>query len=133
MLKVFPEYENLFSIVFLTSSRLLLAHAVTAQEFANFDLGELTALLSAASQGRFDQEKAEAIQTVARQSIGIHFMADSVWIQMRCLLEQLDLLEAQRQEVDSMLEQLCNCHNILLLFQASAWLPVLPSSAKYAM
>ena len=131
--RVFPEYENLFSNVFLTSSRQLLAHAVTAQEFADFDMGELTALLSSASRGRFGQEKAEAIQTVARQSIGIHFMADSVRIQMRCLLEQLDLLEAQRQEVDSMLEQLCNCHNILPLFQASAWLPVLPSSAKYAM
>ena len=61
--RVFPEYENLFSNVFLTSSRQLLAHAVTAQEFADFDLGELTALLSSASRGRFGQEKAEAIQT----------------------------------------------------------------------
>ena len=86
--RVFPEYENLFSNVFLTSSRQLLAHAVTAQEFADFDMGELTALLSSASRGRFGQEKAEAIQTVARQSIGIHFMAHSVRIQMRCLLEQ---------------------------------------------
>lgn len=104
--RVFPEYENLFSNVFLTSSRQLLAHAVTAQEFADFDLGELTALLSSTSRGRFGQEKAEAIQAIARHSIGIHFLADSVRVQMRCLLEQLDLLEAQRMEVDLMLEQL---------------------------
>lgn len=104
--RVFPEYEKLFSNVFLTSSRQLLAQAVTAQEFADFDLGELTALLSSASRGRFGQEKAEAIQSVARQSIGVHFLADSVRIQMRCLLQQLDLLEAQRQEVDLMLEHL---------------------------
>ena len=90
----------------MTSSRQLLAQAVTAQEFADFDLGELTALLSSASRGRFGQEKAEAIQSVARQSIGVHFLADSVRVQMRCLLAQLDLLEAQRQEVDLAIEQL---------------------------
>ena len=104
--RVFPEYEKLFSNVFLTSSRQLLAQAVTAQEFADFDLGELTALLSSASRGRFGQEKAEAIQSAARQSIGVHFLADSVRVQMRCLLQLLDLLEAQRQEVDLMIEQL---------------------------
>lgn len=104
--RVFPEYEKLFSNVFLTSSRQLLAQAVTAQEFADFDLGELTALLSSASRGRFGQEKAEAIQSVARQSIGVHFLADSVRVQMRCFLQQLDLLEAQRQEVDLILEHL---------------------------
>ena len=63
-------------------------------------------MLSSASRGRFGQEKAEALQAAARQSIGIHFLADSVRVQMRCLLEQLDLLEAQRQEVDLMLEHL---------------------------
>jgi transposase len=104
--RVFPEYEKQFSDVFLTSSRQLLAQAVTAQEFADFDLDELAALLSSASRGRFGQEKAEAIQSIARQSIGVHFLADSVRVQMRCLLEQLDLLEAQRQEVDLMIEQL---------------------------
>ena len=40
--RVFPEYESLFSSVFLTTSKQLLAQAVTAQEFADFDLGELT-------------------------------------------------------------------------------------------
>lgn len=104
--KVFPEYETLFSSVFLASSRQLLAQAVTAQEFADFDLSELTALLSSASRGRFGQEKAEAIQTTARRSIGINFLADSVRIQMRCLLQQLDLLEAQRQEIDLAIDNL---------------------------
>jgi transposase len=104
--RVFPEYEKLFSNVFLTTSRQLLAQAITAQEFADFDLGELTALLSSASRGRFGQEKAEAIQSVARQSVGIHFTADTVRVQMRCLLQQLDLLEAQRQKIDAHLDQL---------------------------
>ena len=36
--QVFPEYESLFSNVFIRSSRALLQEAVSAQEFASFDL-----------------------------------------------------------------------------------------------
>jgi transposase len=35
--RVFPEYESLFSSVFVHSSRALLAEAVSAQDFADFD------------------------------------------------------------------------------------------------
>ena len=48
--RVFPEYEKLFSNVFLTSSRQLLAQAVTAQELATRKAAgtgiELTGLLT---------------------------------------------------------------------------------------
>lgn len=40
-------------------------------------------LLSSTSRGRFKKEKAEAIQITARQSIGVHFLADSDCVQMR--------------------------------------------------
>ncbi len=48
--RVFPEYETLFSSVFLQSSRQLLAEAATAQDFADFDLDELTQRLRTASR-----------------------------------------------------------------------------------
>lgn len=51
--RVFPEYETLFSSVFLKSSRALLKEAVSAQEIADFDLAELSDLLRQASRGRF--------------------------------------------------------------------------------
>ena len=51
--RVFPEYESLFSNVFIQSSRALLQEAVSAQEFASFDLNELTQLLHRSSHGRF--------------------------------------------------------------------------------
>ena len=38
--RVFPEYETLFSSVFLKSSRALLEEAATAQEIADFDLAD---------------------------------------------------------------------------------------------
>jgi len=89
--RVFPEYERLFSSVFLQASRAVLQEAVSAHEFADFDLHELAALLSQASHGRFGQEKAELLQQQARQSIGMAFLADAARIEMGCLLAQISL------------------------------------------
>jgi len=106
--RVFPEYENLFSSVFLTTSRQLLKQAVTAQEFADFDLGELSDLLSRASRGRFGQDKANTIVQQARRSVGVSLFADTARIQVHCLLEQLDLLELQCQQIDREIETMMN-------------------------
>ena len=104
--RVFPEYETLFSSVFLKSSRALLKEAVSAQEIADFDLVELTDLLRNASRGRFGQPKAEAIQNAARQSVGVGFLIDAVRVQMGCLLEQIDLLQEQVAQLDVALAEL---------------------------
>jgi transposase len=104
--RVFPEYETLFSSVFLSSSRQLLAKAASAQELATFDLNELTALLQTASRSRFGRPKAEAVQTLARQSVGVRFLADAAQLEVRCLLAQIDLLDEQRDQVDVALAQL---------------------------
>jgi len=104
--RVFPEYETLFSSVFLSSSRQLLAKAASAQELATFDLSELTDLLKTTSRGRFDRPKAETVQTLAKQSVGVRFLADAAQLEVRCLLAQIDLLEDQRDQVDAALAQL---------------------------
>lgn len=99
--RVFPEYETLFSNVFIQSSRRLLAEALTPDEFADFDLTELTHLLAQASRGRHGQAKAEEIQALARRSVGIGFLSDVLRVQMSCLLQQLALLDAQRQQLET--------------------------------
>jgi transposase len=104
--RVFPEYETLFSSVFLKSSRALLKEAVSAQEIADFDLAELTDLLHKASCGHFGQPKAEAIQSVARQSVGVGFLVDAVRVQMHCLLQQIDLLQEQVAQLEAALAEL---------------------------
>ena len=104
--RVFPEYESLFSDVFLASSQRILQEAVTAEEFAEFDLSELAQILKQASRGRFGLSKAEEIQTAARQSIGISFLADAVRLEMSCLLNQIRLLEEQVEAVEAKLEEL---------------------------
>jgi transposase len=104
--RVFPEYEKLFSDVFVSSSRALLQEAVSAQEFSDFDLQELTDLLSKTSRKRFGAEKAKQIKEQAQKSIGVGFLADAVHVEMRCLLAQINLLEEQREEVEKSVEGL---------------------------
>jgi transposase len=104
--RVFPEYEELFSSIFVRSSRAMLQEAISPQEFADFDLQELTALLRKTSYGRFGEAKARQIQQQARQSIGIDFLEGAVHVEMRCLMTQLDLLEEQKSDVEKALEEL---------------------------
>jgi transposase len=104
--RVFPEYETLFSSVFLASSRALLKEASSAQEIADFDMTELTELLRTASRGQFGQSKAEAIQSAARQSVGVSFLVDAVQVQMGCLLQQMDLLREQVVQIDDLLAEM---------------------------
>jgi transposase len=104
--RVFPEYERLFSNVFIKSSRQLLKTAVSAQEIAEYDLSELALLLHSASRGRFGDDQAERLQMAARQSVGIGFLANAVRVEMGCLLDQIALLEDQRTQVDQAIEQL---------------------------
>ena len=104
--RVFPEYEQMFSNVFLQASRAVLQEAVSAQEFADFDLQELAQVLAEASRGRFGLEKAEKLQAQARLSVGVSFLTDAVHIEMGCLLAQLELLDTQRTEIDQAIADL---------------------------
>ncbi len=83
-----------------------MAEAVTAEEFAALDLAELETLLQQASRGRFGAAKAAEIQGAARQSVGVGFLTDAVHVEMRCLLQQLALLEEQVRTVETELERL---------------------------
>lgn len=104
--RVFPEYETIFSDVFIKSSRALLKEAVSAQEIADFDLSELTVILQANSRGRFGHDKASHIQKMAKQSVGISYLTDAIYIEMQCLLTQLDLLLDQIEVVDNAIEEI---------------------------
>ena len=104
--RVFPEYEALFSNVFVTSSRALLQEAISAQEFVDFNLDELTELLAISSRSRFGIEKAQQIQAQAKRSVGVGFLTDAAHVEMRCLLAQLALIEEQQKEVEQAVEEL---------------------------
>jgi hypothetical protein len=85
--RVFPEYESLFSDVFIKRSRAQLQRTATAAEFAEADLAELTAVLQRTSRGRLGQVKAKAVQAAARDSLGL--------AKLGALLDQIAFLERQ--------------------------------------
>ena len=105
--RAFPEYETLFSDPFLASSRRLLAEAVSAEDFADLDLQELTTLLHTSSRGHFGLAQAQALQRLAHDSVGISFLGPTLRLEVQCLLQQIALFEAQRQEVEDAIETLC--------------------------
>ncbi len=104
--RVFPEYERLFSDVFIVTSRQLLRTAASAEEFASFDLEELTELLRRSSRGRFGKDKAQVIQMAARNSLGLSSLGPVAALELRCLLDQIEFLEAQISQVEAAIEEL---------------------------
>jgi transposase len=104
--RVFPEYEALFSDVFIKSSRALLQQATTAAEFAEADLSELTALLKHTSRGRLGKAKAEAVQTAARDSLGLAKLGSVAGFELRALLDQIAFLEQQVVATEQQIETL---------------------------
>lgn len=104
--RIFPEYETLFSDVFLTSSRALLKQAASADEVAAFDFSELTALLQSSSRGRFGVTKAQQLVEAAKNSIGISFLADAAQLEVGCLIAQIEFLQSQVEQVDLAIETL---------------------------
>lgn len=95
--QVFPEYPALFARPFHTTSRTLLRQAVTAQEFADWPLADLTKTIRKASRGHLGQEKAEVIHVAAQSSLGIRSLDQVARLEMSWLLEQMDLLDRQME------------------------------------
>lgn len=101
--RVFPEYATLFTRPFSPSSRALLRHAVTPDAFATWVLDELTQTLRRASRGQFGQPRAEQLQQLARDSLGVQALAPVAPAMMQLALDQLDLLDCQIASLDQTL------------------------------
>ena len=104
--KVFPEFESLFSNVFIKSARTLIKEATTPEELAEMDLSELAKMLSSASHGRFGIQKARDIKNTAASSVGVSYLKDCAKVQLCCLLAHLEFLQSQIEEVDEHIKQL---------------------------
>ncbi len=82
--------------------------AVTPEELLAIPTDELCAILKKASRGRFGEAKAEEIRTAAQNSFDITIAPSAFVMQLRQLLEMIDLLERQLDELDFEIEQRMN-------------------------
>ena len=115
--QVFPEYESLFSNLFGTSSRQMLADFSSPEEFLAVDTEKLALLLRQTSHGHFGMHQAQRIQDAARHSFGVKLGSDALIFELRQLIAQIDFLESQLTELGEQISRLydqfdCTLHTI---------------------
>lgn len=93
--RIFPEYEECFSDVFVKTSRELLKNYSTPEEIAELDLSELAQLLQTHSRGRLGMDRAEQIQRYARGTFGISIAVDAFALELKLLMAQIEFIEQQ--------------------------------------
>lgn len=99
--RVFPEYQHLFSDMFGKASTELLSTAIMPEEILAIPTDELCAILRKASNGRFGIEKVEEIRSAAKSTFGITIGTSALAMQLRQLLEMIQLLERQLDELEA--------------------------------
>jgi len=104
--QVFPEYASLFSDVFGVTSREILLNYQTPEDMISVNPKKLAAILKKASRGRFGSPKVEQLQSAAKNSFGITFAKDAFCIQIKQLIEQLNMLDKQIKEIEKELKRL---------------------------
>jgi transposase len=104
--RIFPEYESMFSSVFIESSRALLKNAPTPEDILELDLSELSELLRVKSRGHFGESKAKELKSAARNSFGITIAMDAFRLELKLLLDQIEFIETQIQQIDSQVREL---------------------------
>ena len=108
--RIFPEYPDCFSDVFIKTSRELLKKYPEPEEIASMDLSELSEFLSQHSQGRIKEDRAKKIKDLAQNSIGIRYALDAFTLQLRLLIEQIEHCQEDikiiEEAIDKVLEEL---------------------------
>jgi len=98
--KIFPEYESIFSSVFIESSKALLKNGPTPEDILEWDISELSSFLKTESRGRFGETKAKELKEAAKESFGITIALEAFRFQMKLLLEQIEFIESQIHQID---------------------------------
>lgn len=104
--QVFPEYQSAFSDLFGETSKELLIHFQTAEDFENITSEQLENVLENISLKNFAQNKLTQISELAANSFGLKFCRDSFSLQLKLLIEQIKFIEAQVSDVETELENI---------------------------
>lgn len=100
---VFPEYGDHFSDLFGATSREILAEFPTAQHLAKVDIRRLTRVLREASRGRLGRDHAERLKAAARNSFAFTSNNETFALEVRFLVERINLLIDQIAQLDRQL------------------------------
>ena len=108
--QVFPEYEEVFSNVFGVSSKEILMNYPLPEDILAIDTEKLAEIMN--RLGRFGDkkayDKAKQLKVSAENTFGISIGAASFKLKIKCLLEQIKLLERQIKETEKAMIKLAN-------------------------
>ena len=109
--QVFPEYSSIFSNIYGVASKELLSKYPLPEDMLSIPAEKLGNLLYECSKGRLGINKAEEIQSRARESFGIKFAKRSFSFQIKQIISQISFLEEQLKEIEieisCLLEDIC--------------------------
>ena len=97
---VFPEYAEHFSDLFGTTSREVLAEFPTAEDLAKVDIRRLTRIFREASRGRMGRSHADRLKKAAKNSFALTGNIEGLALEIRFIVERLNLLIEQIAELD---------------------------------
>jgi len=100
---VFPEYNSLFHSKYGIVYRNILRTFGSAEKLANTDIRTIRKCFEVPSQGRRIALTPEELKEAAKNSIGISSMADE--IQIKHLINQIELIDEQLAEIDKKIEE----------------------------
>ena len=104
---LFPELERLVPTIHMTSVYTLLCEFPGAHQIAAAHMTHLKAVLTDASKGRYDRDKATEIRDAARNSIGSRMPAKSLELKHTIqLIRELDIeIEEIEKEINSIMDE----------------------------
>lgn len=102
--QVFPEYQSIFSDVFGQTSKEILLHFSSPNDFENISSQELQEALSQITMKKFAMNKINEISSIAKNSFGINFCLDSFALQLKLLIEQINFIENQVKDIEVQIE-----------------------------
>lgn len=98
---VWPEYDELFSNTFGTTSMKLLQTVSTPKEFIESDYDDLSELIRKTSRGKFGQVQTQKILHSAKNSVGMQRGHDGISMGIKLLLEQINAFDPVRKKIET--------------------------------
>lgn len=99
--QIFPEYQSVFADIFGKTSKEILLHFQSAEDFENITSEQLESVLENVSFKKFAKNKISGISELAATSFGLKFCRESFSLQLKLLIEQIKFIEAQVADVES--------------------------------
>ena len=98
--QIFPEYHSVFSDIFGQTSKEILINLSSPADFENISTPMIEKILNEVFHKKFASKKISQISSIAKNSFGITFCIDSLTLQLKLLIQQINFIENQTKDIE---------------------------------